>query len=1097
MDDKSLKVYKASAGSGKTYNLALNYIELLFSKPDSFKNILAVTFTNKAAGEMKSRILQKLFELSQNNENANDYKSHLIQNNFARNDQDVINKSGKILNLILNNYSSFYVQTIDKFFQWVIRGFTREIGLQGAYNLELNSNKVLTEAVDLVMAGMDDDKELRKWLIQFAEENLLEGKSWNFQADIFQLGKEVFKENYQIIQEEDSSSDEKRKRLIALRDQLRKKLTTFEDYFKTRSEKAFEIIKAEGIELSDFKYGYPVPDIFRKALENPINKLEPTATARKGMDDPEMWYKKGSPHTDSILNCYNNGLNQLLKEIINHWDSEKEGYLTNLAIRKNIYTFGILNNISDRIQEISRENNFFLLADSAKFLKRIIADNDAPFIYEKSGNFFNNLMLDEFQDTSGFQWQNFFPLIQNSLASGNSNILVGDVKQSIYRWRNSDWKILASEIDSTFPSSTLEHIALDVNYRSLKNLVSFNNSVFFHAPAFLIKLLETHLEDIDDDKFKSYWIDLISKVYDEPRQKLPDKKLNTEGYISHQFYSDVNNSEYNTILKEKIPLLVKQLQDRGYKAGDITILVRKASEGRDIAKILMEESGVEGEKYNFNVISNDSLFLENSSSVKFLISLLRYFNHNQDKLNRSFLKHEYLLYLKAEKPDFQDFAHNIFSSHGLLVENMKKDAELTEFANNYHNYRRLALFELTEELISVFNLNKNDANLAYIQSFQDLIFEYIRKESSDLNSFLNYWESTGRKSTLSVSESQDAIKILTIHKSKGLQFKVVIIPYFHWSVEPVSSFNRNTILWSGTKNIECAEFSHIPIQYNSGLKKTIFKKEYFEELFKSFIDNVNLMYVAFTRAENELHSFSKLPKKWNELKSVGELIFEIFRDSPSIKSDYPMLNMSECFDTDKLIFEYGNSEKRVSKEGQINDVNTFPLRDYPVSSKNRSLSLNHKNIYLSDLKEESSEKTGFGTQMHEIFASIITSNDVSSALRKAWLKGLISCEESTTMEKEIVIKLNKAPFSEWFSGSWVCKTEADIMDRDGNVSRPDRFMIKDDNAIVLDYKFGKNKSEKYHKQMHNYNEVLKSQNYKSIRLYIWYYSLNVLEEVKL
>ncbi|MCF8379980.1 MAG: UvrD-helicase domain-containing protein [Bacteroidales bacterium] len=1097
MEDKFLKVYKASAGSGKTYNLALNYIEHLFQKPDSFKSILAVTFTNKAAGEMKSRILQKLFELSKDDVNAKDYKLHLIENNFAKDEKEVITKSEHILNHILNQYSSFYVQTIDKFFQWVIRGFTREIGLQGAYNLELNQNKILTEAVDLVMLGMDEDKDLRKWLIQFAEEKLEDGKSWNFQSDVFQLGKEVFSENYQHIQETESSSDEKRKKLIELRDKLRKKITAFDSYIKTRAVKALKIIEDEGIEVSDFKYGdTSVPNIFRKVIQKPLSELEIGIRPLQAIEDPTVLYKKGSPHTESILKCYNKGLKLLLKEIITYWDAEKEDYFTNLAIQKNIYAFGILNNISERIQEIVRENNSFLIADSAKFLKKIIAENEAPFIYEKSGNYFNHLMLDEFQDTSGFQWQNFYPLIQNSLASGYSNILVGDVKQAIYRWRSSDWKILATMVDQSFPASILEHRALDVNYRSDKNLVAFNNSVFYHTPFFLKNSIENELIENSDDEFKQYWLDLISKVYEEARQQIPKKHLNTEGYISHQFFPEVNNSEYNEILSEKIPVLIRQLQDRGYKAGDITILVRKGSEGRDIAKILMSDSSNPGQKYNFNVISNDSLYLENSSSVKFLISLLSYFNHKSDKLNKSFLKHEYLIYLQSGLSDNKNYAHNIFTSHDLNGLDLSKDKELEDFEKKYHSFRKLALYELTEELISVFKLNQNEANLAYIQSFQDLVLEYIRKESSDLNAFLNYWESTGKKSTLSISESQDAIKILTIHKAKGLQFKVVIIPFLHWTLEPKSGYNRNTILWPETKSTDLQDFSNIPIKYSSGLKKTGFKKEYFEELFKSFVDHVNLMYVAFTRAENELHSFSKLGKTDKGIKSVAELVYEIYRKSASISSEYPMLSLTENFNTENLVFSYGVPAKPKTEIPESDNINTFLLKEYPVSSKSISLSLNHKNIYLSDLKEEISEKTGYGTQMHEIFASIITKTDVDSALRKAWLKGLITRDESNEMKSQLEGKLKAEPFSDWFSGSWNCKTESDIMDGKGNIFRPDRFMLKEGHAIILDYKFGKIKSSEHHKQMKDYKELLKTQNYKDIRMFLWYYSLNELEEVK-
>ena len=1096
MEDRSLKIYKASAGSGKTYNLALKYIEHLFLKPDSFKNILAVTFTNKAAGEMKSRILEKLFEMSRNDEKASDYKSHLINNSFAIDEKDVIEKSAYILKLILNNYSGFYVQTIDKFFQWVIRGFTREIGLQSSYNLEMNVNKILTEAIDLMLASMDENIELRNWLLRFAEEKMQEGKTWNFQTDVFKLGQEVFKESYQTIQEEEISVEDRKIKLNELRKKLKKTSHSFESYIREQSEKALLIIKNAGLEISDFKWGKTsVPSMFQKALDKPIEGLNLGSRIRGGLDEPLGWYKKGSPNEDIILNAYNNGLNDLLRAVLNHWDNYKEDYFTALAIWKNIYTFGILTNISDRILEISNENNFFLLSDSSRFLKKIIEENEAPFIYEKSGNYFNNLMLDEFQDTSGFQWQNFYPLIQNSLASGKTNLLVGDVKQAIYRWRNSDWKILATEVENVFPAERIEHIPLNVNYRSLKNLISFNNSVFYNAPHFLKHLIESQLEQAEVLDFKSYWLGLISKIYDDSRQNVSDKHLDTNGFVCQKFFKEVNNTEYLEKLKENIPKTIMELQDRGYRAGDITILVRKGSEGRDIANILMEESAHQDQKYNFNVISNDSLYLKNNSAIKFLISLLRYFNHNSDKLNRSFLKHEFLLYLKEGGLKVDNYIHKIFSEASLKISELTESQELTIFENNFLEYRRLPLFELTEELISVFKLNENIESIAYIQSFQDVLLEYIRKESSDLNSFLNSWDNGGKNATLSISESQDAIRILTIHKAKGLQFKVVILPFCHWKLEPETGGDRSSILWSNTDKTSYKEFSHIPVNYQSKLKDTKFKEEYYDEMFKSYIDNLNLMYVAFTRAENELHVFSKLSKETEKLGTVADLLFETFKKSSTMETDYPMIELDKYLNQESLIFEYGTADKYETIRESQGNFETFLLNKYPVSKKRNTLSLNHKNIYLSDLKEESTEKTGYGTQMHEIFADIIVKTDVKAALRNAWMKGLITKKESSSYEKDINEKISKAPLSDWFSGDWLCKNESDIIDGKGDFFRPDRFMTKNGSAIILDYKFGSKKDKKYHKQMLGYGKVLHSMGYKNVSMYLWYFSLNELEEV--
>jgi ATP-dependent exoDNAse (exonuclease V) beta subunit len=1094
---KDLQLYTASAGAGKTYRLALAYIHQLFEFPDAYRRILAVTFTNKAAAEMKKRILEKLNQLSKKDSAASDYARYLMDNNLARSEDEISSKARALLITILHDYSAFYVQTIDRFFQWVIRGFTREIGLQNGYNLELDNNSVLTEAVDMLIYGMEEDVQLKDWLIEFAEEKINEGKSWDFNNDVFQLGKEVFKENYQSVIDETSDLEKRKEKFNSLRKQLNTTLFSIENEVRKKGLEGLDMIKKSGLEIPDFKNGNRgVASLFEKAVKKSLTDLNISDTNRRGADDFSIWVTKDSPNKEKIRELYEGGLNQLLTDIIKIYDEQYHKYVTAFLLKKNIYSFGILNDISDRIREITREKNLFLLSDSSLFLKKIIGENDAPFIFEKAGNYFSNYMLDEFQDTSRFQWDNFLPLIENGLATGNTSVVVGDVKQSIYRWRNSDWKILASELKERISLSRIDDIKLDTNYRSSKNIVSFNNSVFYNAPGVLKDLIRKELSNKETPEYMNYWFNLIDNVYGEPRQKFSGNPKNYPGHISHSFSEYLKKEEKIGLIDSWIISRVKELQDRGYSAGDITFLVRTSREGREIARILMEEGARNDPKYNFSVISNDSLYLENHSTVRFLIALLRFFNQPHDLLNTSFIKHEYLAYL-ADYPEAVIDLHEVFTSAAIRSNKTDSNPCFEEFARQHTHLHRLPLYELVEGLILIFRLNSGEERIAYLQAFQDQVLEFVRKERSDISSFLNYWDSSGRSSTLNVSESQDALRIMTIHKAKGLEFKVVLIPFCDWKLYPEVSGLRSNVLWPETAQAGYDEFSHLPVLYSSQMKNSMFWKEYYEEMFRTFVDNLNLLYVAFTRAELELHSFSFLSKDPENITSIADLIWDILNKSrPAEKHpDYLMADLAGSLNTKKGIFSYGTPSAKPVAMSKKDGVVTEILSEYQVFTKTKALNLNHKNIYLSGLKEDEKGKTGYGTQMHEIFAEIDTLNDLDSALRNAWLKGLLSGKDRENLEIEIKDKLSRKPFTVWFSGEWKSKREMDLTEGKGNILRPDRVMMKENELIILDYKFGKEKKHHYTLQLKEYAKALEKSGYEYIRMFLWYYNLDELEEV--
>jgi ATP-dependent helicase/nuclease subunit A len=1077
----TLTIYKASAGSGKTYQLTWRYLEMLFEEPSSFRNILAVTFTNKAAGEMKERILQSLYYLSLGDQRVLSYQESLSEK-FNLASFEVHAKAKYILSLILNDYSSFHVKTIDRFFQQIIRGFTRELGLQTGYNLELNNDKILNEAVDLLMFDMNEDKELRKWLVNFATGNIREGKSWDFQKELFSLGREVFKEEYKTGSDNSFENNDFRMALEKLKKEILAEIVQFESYMFSAAIQCIDIIRSNGFSINDFIQGSRgVAGYITNLSERKQEKLEPGARARAAAQSPEAWLTKGNKN-ELLRTLVSDKLFPLLKNLVNFYDVNLEKYYTAQALKRNIYSFGILHDISARIREIALEKNLFLLSDASVFLNKIIGQNEAPFVYEKAGNYFNRFMLDEFQDTSRFQWNNFHPLIENGLSQDFPSLVVGDVKQSIYRWRSSDWKILAAEIEERFRPFHISLKNLADNWRSYANIVRFNNSLFSVAPELIISKMQEEWQ-AEDSEFAQYWISLVNRVYAQANQDIPEKFKNSEGFVGFKILESKNNDEYLDQLKIELPELIRDIQQRNYRARDICILVRNGREGRKLAKLLIEESKISTDQTNFNVISNDSLFLEANSAVQFLLALLKFLTRPKDKMNLNFLALEYNNYLTPDEFIRED-------SSGILGSTVFKS-----FNDDIVHLKQLPLFELVEKLILIFELNKDIENLPFIQAFQDMVFDYTTSEMSDISSFLNFWQKNSSSQTLNVSEEQDAIRIMTIHKAKGLQFDIVIIPYANWKLEPTSSGFKQNILWCETNQTAFKGFGLAPIAYHNNLANTSFRKYYLEEKFQSYVDNLNLIYVAFTRAKKELYIFAGSKDKNAKIETAGSLIMNCMKYPDSLNSGIPSVKLSDYLSDKENVFEYGKKQWNSSPTDNSGQMETVFLNEYPISAAESRLKLNVQNIYLNTLEEDTSSSLGFGTIMHEVFSYIKFEKDIDSALGKVCRDGKITEFEKTDYMQMIKQKYANPVVKSWFAEDLQIRNESDLINGDGLLLRPDRVMLKEDRAVIVDYKFGNEENEGHKKQVLQYVEALKKMNYKELKAYLWYFTLDKIVEV--
>ncbi|NOU59247.1 UvrD-helicase domain-containing protein [Marinifilum caeruleilacunae] len=1083
-----LHIYRASAGSGKTYTLTGEFLHLVFKDPLSYKNILAVTFTNKATDEMKSRILKEIHVISSGEDSP--YEKLLCENNNL-NAEQLQKRANEILNRLLHDYSRFSVTTIDSFFQKVVRSFTREIGLQMGYNIELDQGRVLSDVVDLLLQDVDSDQQLRNWLSSFAESKIRDGKTWNFKQDILNLGGEVFKEDFQNFSNSLIEKLSDKKFLGSYRKILNEIKEEFEQFFLTQSEEVERLLQNNSLDVSDFSYGKTGVAGYLSGLGKG-GKYEPGARARAAVDNPKKWVaSKASKETKmAVEGAVSSGLNDILKKVVNYYDEQSMLYNSTEKTLSYIYTLGILTDLSKKVREYSESENIFLLSDASRLLRNIIGSNDSPFIYEKIGNVYKHFMIDEFQDTSSMQWDNFRPLVGNSLAEDQHSLVVGDVKQSIYRWRNGDWKLLANQLDTDFQDFGVNGLSLNYNWRSTKNVIDFNNSIFALGAQILQNNYNESIpneisERMEDEKQK------IVNAYKDVYQHYPSNNEKRSGYVKALFLEKESESDWMEQVLEDLPIKIEELQLAGYNARDIAILVRNGKEGGMIADTLMSYRASENAKetINYDVISNDSLYLKNSSVVNFLMHLLHYLVYPEDKINIGFLKQEYQLYVNESVSKASD---------GLYLndeENLFGSIFPQEFQEQLNELKRQPLYDLTEKLIKLFELNKNSEDYPFLEAFQDLVLGFTKSDSPDLNSFVHYWEERKDKEVISVSDEQDAIRIMTIHKSKGLEFKTVILPFANWDLDNTRHTN---ILWCQPKVEGFDVLDVLPVRYSSTLRDTIYYQEYFEEKLQSFIDNLNLLYVAQTRAEEVFISYSPITKN-KDLKTVADLLLFAFRNSAEFSSDFygdSIISLNEHWNEEGNCFELGELPSIDQKtETELKEK----AMDYPASLLDERLKLRSHSADYFDFSEaesvESFTPVSRGNILHQLFQLIEYAEDVEKAVEQLQFEGKLDKAQASEVSEFARELLSDPKVAQWFSKEWQVINERDILKGNGEVYRPDRVIKSADKAIVIDYKFGKKKEKSHQKQVAQYKKLVESLGVDHVEGYVLYGKLSEIVAV--
>ncbi len=1096
-----LQIYKASAGSGKTYLLTENFLKLALENPDNFSKILAVTFTNKASEEMKTRILDELNNLINFKDKANHFASIKRHLNF-KNDEDVVKRANIVRDNILHNYSLFHISTIDSFVQKVIRAFSYEMNLSSGYDIELDTQKVIDDLTDMLYKSISDNKHLQKWLLKYAEHKINDGKNWDFREEIKKLAYEIFKEKFQELYFDKNNNENEREKIekfLALLNSIKKK---FEKKMDTFSLKYKSVIDKKGINYESLGNKFKIiSNHFYKKIPSKIYD-DINQTLIKSLDGIENWHKQ--KEENEIIETIESVINNLLKIVEEFFDifkNESEEYYSAVHVLQSFHSFGILNDLAAFLPEYRSENNLLLISDTTLLLKKIIGDNDAPFIYEKIGNRFKNILIDEFQDTSGFQWENFKPLIMNSLSQGLYNLIVGDIKQSIYRWRGGDWKLLLSGAKKDIGELMSEDKSLDINWRSKKNIIQFNNAIFDILPSILQKQYNNKLEEINnseilDKLIKDGYNKVILDAYEKNCQKVPESKSKLGGKVKITFrdkdlkIEDKEEGNYN--FPEMINNLLK---NDNYNPKDIGILVRKNLEAKEVVDLLLDYQTNNKESIKYQIISADSLHIGNSSIIKLLISAMKYIHNQNDTINIAQLVYEYQKKISENDIDFNE----IFLS---VKNNTYKDLLPNNFVENSFELSKLSTFEISEKLIRLFALKYEKEEFIYIRSFQDVISDFTRNKNSDLSEFLRWWDEKGRTKSVQISDKVDAIKVMTIHKSKGLAFNVVIMPFANWSID---HFAKNApLLWTNSQKSPFNQFEYLPIKYSKKLINTYFSEEYFNENLFANTDAINMLYVAFTRAIKELHIYSyfKEPaKKETEIKDIGQLLYKAVKinTTKEIENCSTLINLAVNFDASKNILliedEYSKNIKSIENNADLKIVTLDELDEYPNNNWQEKVKINYgsEDFFIESI-EAIEEKVNYGTLMHKIFAEIKTSDDIEDSLKKMYLEGYITKKETEELKLKIEEVVSRKNIKDWFSDKYDVKNEEALITIKGDIRIPDRVLINEDTLIVIDFKFGK-QQEKYKQQILEYKHLIEQVYKRDASAFIYYVEEDIVWEV--
>jgi ATP-dependent exoDNAse (exonuclease V) beta subunit len=1034
MQRPSFSIYDASAGSGKTYALVKEYLKIILvsKKNDAYRNILAITFTNKAVHEMKSRIVGSLSEFAKDNpsDKAQDLMQHLAVETELSITQ-IKTKSQQIIKHIIHNYAAFDISTIDKFTHRVIRAFAHDLDLQINFEVTLDSENLLIEAVDAIIAQAGEDETLTKLLIDFTMEKTDDDKSWDISREILETGRLVLNENNrnEITHFQDKTITE----FVEIKKKLAEACKVLETKNAELAESALQLIEKNGIDTKSFSGSY----FPKHLLSIQEGKFNPKNKTYQELEDIKI---NKTAKDGALIESIIPELLEILSAIYKKF--EKRDFYK--AFLKNITPLSLLNTVSNELVKIQKEQNLLPIAEFNALIHKEIQNQPAPFIYERLGERYRHFFIDEFQDTSEMQWQNLIPLIDNATSSEfegekGTLMIVGDPKQSIYRWRGgkAEQFIELSKDHNPFnnPEKVLEH--LEKNYRSYSQIIEFNNEFF--------QMLSNEFENLD-------YKDLYAN---KSRQKINEK---IGGYVNISFLpkteivDDEDQEELNkTDLYVRATLkTILDVRQKGFKFSDIAVLIRHNKNGTAIANFLIEQG--------IPILSSESLLIKNATEVRFIIHLLKYLKNSFDLEAKAHFLH-YVAYEIQDKLPIHDFI-----AQGM---EQKKESEFENWLTNFdislsfQDIRKKSLYESVEVIVSKFLAPFSSAGSAYVQYFLDIVLERDVRNQAGIADFLDFWDKSSAKFKIPSPEGSDAVQIMSIHKSKGLEFPVVIIPF----AEENYSLQKKDKLWLDFED----EKFNLPKALIDNSKAVegfgeVAKATYIEKSQEQLLDNINVLYVALTRAEEQLYVISNLfkPNKEGNYPNNMATFFVNF------------LMQNANFDESVLEYHFGIPQKLSPEREKQNEFKAIPLVSEILNPKYIKIA-QRESVMWGTHQQEAIE---YGNVVHEILSFVKTKNDIDLAITKAIESGLINLNQKGIVSKTIDEIVNHLELSDYFEGGNEVLNEQTIIQKEGKIIKPDRMVLtKNKDVLLLDYKTGTH-NPKHQLQIENYQKAIELMGYK-------------------
>lgn len=1113
--EEHLTVYRASAGSGKTFTLAVEYISLLVKDPENYQHILAVTFTNKATQEMKMRILSQLYGIANSLQSSQQYFNK-VKEKTNMPDAVIRNNARAALTLLIHRYNNFRILTIDAFFQQVLRNLAHELGQTANLKVDLNNEEITEKAVDQMIESLEKGQPVLQWISTYINNSIEDDNGWNIIGKIKTFGTNIFKDFYKAheanLKEQLSNADD----FKVYETTLRKRRNDIRKTFNSKAKSILNEIKNANLDTpSNYRsglYKYLTDSAIAPLTNKPLK-----AGVLKANESPQNWTSSKCAKADKqqIQTLAAEVLSAQLSELIAYNNDNWNEFQSIQLTLSHLSELRLLHAIADAVDNLTKDTNRFMLSNTQALLKELIADSDTPFIFERIGARLKHVMIDEFQDTSTIQWQNFQVLLANCMAQELSqNLIVGDIKQSVYRWRQGDWGIL-NNIEKSFAHQKIRLETLDYNYRSEKRIIDFNNAFWEQCVA------NTAKEVAQDDAEKAK---IVQKAYEDVAQKT--HKTTENGFVKISLYPSKSMKE--AVLEELIET-IKELFNNGYggkNQSKIAILVRSKSNIQDIVNALLQSFGNE-----INIVSDEAFRLDASLSVNIIVSAMHLLTHPDDVLTRGKLVKLYNQEVLKKPLTDTDLLVSINESNNIETKNIDKKerrklateqqmAKLNsqlppEYVANRELLLGLPIVDLVDKLFMLFGLDQLEGQSSYICTLYDTLNDFLKDHTADIDDFINEWENSLSSKTIQ-SDEIEGIRIMTIHKSKGLEFDNVIIPFCNWEME------KKGTLWCETKNKPAPynKLPLLPIDFSRDkLIGTVFEDDYKEEHFQNIVDNLNLLYVAFTRASKNLFVFG--------LRQGKTTLDNIAKGTPPGNRSYAielalrqvseqLQGSSLSFPDDigsEIHFEYGTLVPETHEKEHAVADNPFLIKPdkhiVSIATYPQAATFKQSNKSIEFVKGEDvdpSDRTRYikiGNVLHQLFSTIYTTADIPARLNELEQQGIIYNDEITSAQLRTRIEdaITNPQVQEWFSKRWQLYNECTILEYNKDTNemeehRPDRVMTDGKEFVVVDFKFGKEREE-YKKQVQQYMEILIRMGHKKVSGYLWYVVKNNVVEVNI